>query len=59
MAKHGETNFPSGEAAKLFTTYGFPADLTRIMCEERGLKYDECAVDVSYFFFYYYCFVVF
>ena len=49
MEKNGQKDFPSGEAAKLFTTYGFPADLTRIMCEERELNYDECAVDVSLF----------
>jgi alanyl-tRNA synthetase len=45
MEKNGENTFSSQEAARLFTTYGFPADLTRIMCEERGFKYDECAVE--------------
>ena len=32
----------SGEDAfKLYDTYGFPVDLTRLMCEERGIDTDE------------------
>ncbi len=29
------------EAFKLYDTYGFPVDLTRLMCEERGYGVDE------------------
>jgi len=45
LRKHEQNYFPAEEAAKLFTTYGYPADLTRILCQEEGLKYDECRVE--------------
>jgi len=45
MKKLGVTHFAPKEAANLFTTFGFPADLTRIMVEEEGFQYDECTVD--------------
>ncbi|CAF0774578.1 unnamed protein product [Adineta steineri] len=37
----GETKtFPGDIVWRLYDTYGFPADLTQLMCEERGLTFD-------------------
>ena len=32
---------------RLYDTYGFPVDLTRIMCEERGLEIDDAEVEAA------------
>jgi alanyl-tRNA synthetase len=32
--------FPGDIVWRLYDTYGFPADLTQLMCEERGLTFD-------------------
>jgi alanyl-tRNA synthetase len=39
--------FPADDAFRLYDTYGFPFDLTRMMADERGLKVDEDAFAVS------------
>jgi alanyl-tRNA synthetase len=40
--KLGQGKTLDGEIAfKLYDTYGFPIDLTRVICEERGFKVDE------------------
>lgn len=37
--------FPASAAFKLYDTYGFPIDLTRIMAEERGMTVDLAGYD--------------
>ncbi len=38
----------SGEVAfKLYDTFGFPIDLTRVLCEEKGLQVDEAGFEKS------------
>ncbi len=37
--------FPPEEAFKLYDTYGFPLDLTALLCRERGIELDEAAVE--------------
>jgi len=37
--------FPAEDAFKLYDTFGFPLDLTDLLCRERGLSLDETAVE--------------
>ena len=37
--------FPPEEAFKLYDTFGFPLDLTALLCRERGITLDEVAVE--------------
>jgi len=41
LQKEGKKIIPGEEAFRLYDTYGFPLDLTRIMAEERGFQVDE------------------
>ncbi|MCA9635225.1 MAG: alanine--tRNA ligase, partial [Myxococcales bacterium] len=41
----GAKIFPPAVAADLYDTYGFPIDLTGVICREHGLQLDEPAVE--------------
>ena len=38
---------PGDQAFRLYDTYGFPLDLTRVLAEERGLGVDEAGFDTA------------
>jgi alanyl-tRNA synthetase len=41
----GTKDFPPEEAFKLYDTFGFPIDLTSLLCRERGIRLDEAEVE--------------
>ena len=43
----GAREVPGGEAFRLYDTYGFPLDLTRVLADERGLGVDEPGFDAA------------
>ncbi|MEI9948217.1 MAG: alanine--tRNA ligase [Pseudomonadota bacterium] len=45
MAKHQQTTLPGADAFKLYDTYGFPLDLTDVICSERGFVVDKAGYD--------------
>lgn len=40
MAGAGQSTLPGADAFQLYDTYGFPVDLTEVICKERGLSVD-------------------
>ncbi len=40
LRERGETTVPGSEVFKLYDTYGFPVDLTRVIAGEKGLEID-------------------
>lgn len=45
LKKEGKTEIPGADAFKLYDTYGFPVDLTRVMATEHGYTVDEAGFD--------------
>jgi len=43
----GATVFPGDIVWRLYDTYGFPTDLTQLICEESGLSIDQAAFDAA------------
>jgi alanyl-tRNA synthetase len=41
LAKKKSKELPGDVAFKLYDTFGFPLDLTRVICEEKGITIDE------------------
>ena len=45
--KSGESKLSGADVWRLYDTFGFPEDLTKLMAEERGLTIDEAEVAVA------------
>ncbi len=45
LKKEGKTEIPGADAFKLYDTYGFPVDLTRVMATEHGYTVDEAGFE--------------
>ena len=45
LRAHGETTLDGVQAFRLFDTYGFPLDLTELICRENGYTVDEKQFD--------------
>ncbi|KAK1764880.1 tRNA synthetases class II (A)-domain-containing protein [Phialemonium atrogriseum] len=45
--KRGEKKLSGADVWRLYDTFGFPEDLTRLMAEEQGLSIDDAEVEVA------------
>jgi alanyl-tRNA synthetase len=47
LAKKGEKVLPGRDAFRLYDTFGFPLDLTDVICAERGLSVDHAGYEAA------------
>jgi alanyl-tRNA synthetase len=47
MAQAGKSELAGADAFQLYDTYGFPLDLTNVICSERGFTVDEKGYDAA------------
>ncbi|HVW24199.1 MAG TPA: alanine--tRNA ligase [Polyangiaceae bacterium] len=47
MAKESQTTLPGADAFQLYDTYGFPLDLTQVICAERGYGVDVAGYEAA------------
>jgi alanyl-tRNA synthetase len=47
LQKAGNKQLPGVDAFKLYDTYGFPLDLTEVICRERGYSVDQPGYDAA------------
>ena len=47
LKAHGETVLDGTQAFRMFDTYGFPLDLTELICRENGYTVDEAGFNVE------------
>jgi alanyl-tRNA synthetase len=45
--KRGDKYLSGADVWRLYDTFGFPVDLTKLMCEERGLLIDDKEVEIA------------
>ncbi len=47
LASEGKNVLDGGDAFKLYDTYGFPVDLTEVICRERGVEVDTAGYEAA------------
>lgn len=47
LAASGSTVLPGADAFELYDTYGFPIDLTEVICAERGITVDRAGYEAA------------